>query len=186
MTFGNRPPHVVLVGLPGSGKTTVGRALGQELRRPFLDFDEEIERREGRTVREIFSDDGAAYFRALELRLTEEMRAAGGGMVLAPGGGWVTIPGAVERLRPPAAVIYLAVTPAEALSRMGPLLNARPLLAGDSPLQAIERLAVERAHIYERVADHVIDTQDLDVQGVTSAIVSRTSLFRGTSIKPAG
>ena len=65
--------HLALVGLPGSGKTTTGRRVAERVQRPFLDFDEEIERREGRSVAEIFRTEGEARFRALELSLSEEV-----------------------------------------------------------------------------------------------------------------
>jgi shikimate kinase len=177
-------PHVVLVGLPGSGKTTVGRALAGRLGRPFIDFDEEIERREGRLVGEIFFERGEGYFRTLEQRLTEEMRDAGGGMVLAPGGGWVTVPRVVELLRPPAAVIYLAAQPATALERMGHRRNLRPLLAAPDPLAALRRLLEDRGGLYEAASDLVVDTERLDLQGVTEQIVNWISLFGGNSVMP--
>jgi len=179
-------PHVVLVGLPGSGKTSVGRTLATRLDRPFLDFDEEIERRERHPVSRIFADRGERYFRALEWRLTEEMRAAGGGMVLAPGGGWITVPRVVELLRPPAAVIYLAVQPATALERMGPHRGLRPLLSSPAPLVALSRLREDRGALYEAAADLVVDTEQLDLQGVTEQIANWISLFGGTSIMPGG
>jgi shikimate kinase len=174
------------VGLPGSGKTSVGRTLATRLDRPFLDFDEEVERREGHAVSRIFAERGERYFRALEWGLTEDMRAAGGGMVLAPGGGWITVPRVVELLRPPAAVIYLAVQPATALERMGPSRELRPLLASPDPLAALRRLLAERGALYEAAADLVVDTEQLDLQGVTEQIASWISLFGGNSVMPRG
>jgi shikimate kinase len=175
-------PHVVLVGLPGSGKTSVGRGLAAELGRPFLDFDEEIERREGQPVTRIFAERGEGYFRTLERLLTEEMRDAGGGMVLAPGGGWVTIPRVVDLLRPPAAVIYLAAQPATLLERMGPHRNLRPLLAAPDPLASLNRLLAERDDLYKAASDLVVDTERLDLQGVIRRVVEWISLFGGTSV----
>jgi shikimate kinase len=180
------PPHVVLVGLPGSGKTTVGRALAARLGRPFVDFDEEIERREGRSIKEIFADRGERYFRSLERRLTEEMRDAGGGMVLAPGGGWVTVRRLVEMLRPPAAIIYLAAQPATALDRMGSERELRPLLGLRDPLAALSHLFEQRRGLYEAAADLVIDTEVLDLQGVTEGVAAWISLFGRNSVMPGG
>jgi len=79
-------PHIILVGLPGSGKSSVGRAVAAKLGRTFLDLDHEIERREGRSISEIFGENGEAYFRAKELSLTKELQQVGH-MILAPGGG---------------------------------------------------------------------------------------------------
>jgi shikimate kinase len=180
------PPHVVLVGLPGSGKTSVGRALAAQLERPFLDFDEEIERREGQSISRIFQRRGEAYFRLLEQQLTKEMRAAGGGMVLAPGGGWVTIPRVVEVLRPPAAVIYLAAQPTTLLGRIGHDRGLRPLLDSPDPLGALNRLFEQRRALYEAVADLVIETEGLDLQGVTKRVAAWISLFERNSVMPGG
>jgi shikimate kinase len=179
-------PHVVLVGLPGSGKTSVGRSLAARLGRPFLDFDEEIERREGQSVGRIFADRGESYFRELESGLTEQMRDAGGGMVLAPGGGWVTVPRVVGLLRPPAAIVYLAAQPSTVVARMGPRWALRPLLAEQEPLEAVTRLLAARGALYEAVADLVVNTDVLDLQSVTSVVAEWISTFDGNSVMPAG
>jgi shikimate kinase len=180
------PRHLILVGLPGSGKTTVGRAVAARLGRGFLDFDEEIERREGQPVARIFAERGEDYFREVERALTEEMRLVGAGMVLAPGGGWITIPGVVGLLRPPGKVIYLVARPETALARMGPLRTTRPLLAEPDPLAVLRRLLDRRESLYRAAADVVIDTGSLDLQGVTRQVVDRVSLFGGTPIMPPG
>lgn len=102
-------PHLVLVGLPGSGKSTVGAKLARQLGRPFLDFDIEITRRQGMTIPDIFAQRGEPYFRELEHGLTAEVRELEN-MVLAPGGGWVVRPENVALLRPPAKLIYLRLS----------------------------------------------------------------------------
>ncbi len=160
----------MLVGLPGAGKSTVGRALAARLGRIFLDFDEELERRDGRTVARIFAESGEAGFRDLERALTVEVVAAAAPMVLAPGGGWITNAGVVALLRPPASIIYLAASPATALRRLGRERDVRPLLQGPDPLATLGALLARREAQY-RVADHVIDTDLLDVQGVIEKIV---------------
>jgi shikimate kinase len=160
--------------------------VAARLGRRFLDFDEEIERREGRPVERIFAERGEAYFRGIERALTEEMRLVGAGMVLAPGGGWITVPGVVGLLRPPGIVIYLAARPETALARMGPLQTGRPLLAEADPLAALKRLLDRRGSLYLAAADIVIDTEHLDLQGVTRQVVDRFSLFGGTPIMPPG
>ena len=71
----NSPPHIVLVGLPGSGKSTVGPLLAAELKAPFIDLDHEIERRERMTVAEIFASRGEQEFRAMERTITQELAA---------------------------------------------------------------------------------------------------------------
>ena len=167
---GARPAHLVLVGLPGVGKTTVGRAVAARLGRPFLDFDAELERLTVRTVPELFAERGEEAFRALERALTAEL-ARGAPMVLAPGGGWVTNAGVVALLRPPARIIYLAAEPATALRRMGAERATRPLLRGTDPLATLRELLGAREVLY-RMADAVVETDLLEIQEVIERVVA--------------
>ncbi len=162
--------HLVLVGLPGAGKSTVGRALAKQLRRPFMDFDIEIERRTGSPVATLFADRGEAEFRKLEVQLTKEF-VSHQPMVLSPGGGWVTNVGAADLLRPPARLVHLCITPAEALRRLARSRVVRPLLAGPDPLATIERLWTSRASLY-RQADLEVDVEVNDSQRVIELIVA--------------
>jgi shikimate kinase len=172
--------HLVLVGLPGAGKSTVGRRVAERLGRPFVDLDDVIERQEGRTVAELFAERGEAYFRARELAATAELRAAAAPSVVAPGGGWVTVPGAVALLRPPGRIIHLAVSPERALARLGGARRERPLLRRPDPLAALESLLVARRAEYEACADHEVATDLLTVQQVTNAVVELASTFPET------
>ena len=97
-------PHLILVGLPGSGKSVAGEGLAARLNRSFLDFDREIERRESASISELFAIRGEHYFRQQEIELTLELRQCGN-MVVAPGGGWVTNKGVVDIVRPPAKLL---------------------------------------------------------------------------------
>jgi shikimate kinase len=170
-----RRPHLVLVGLPGAGKSTVGRAVAERLARTFLDFDHEIERREGKTIAEIFGEKGEGHFRELERALTEELRLMGN-MILAPGGGWVSKPEVMGLLRPPARLIYLRVRPETALKRLGSERSTRPLLMRPDPLAEIRRLLDARKAAYES-ADHVIEAELLSVEDVIKRV---SSLALGT------
>jgi shikimate kinase len=160
--------HLVLVGLPGAGKSTIGRAVAQRLGRRFLDFDEEIELREGRSVYDVFAADGEEYFRRCERQLTDDVREAEP-MVLAPGGGWASYPDNVRRLRPPARLAYLRVSPEEAVRRIGPDVSLRPLLRGRNPVSAMARLYAERDRYYME-ADLYIDTEAVDMQQLTEML----------------
>jgi len=167
-------PHVILVGLPGSGKSTVGRQVAAQLGRTFLDFDLEIERREGKSISGIFGEQGEAYFRARELALTKELQQVGN-MILAPGGGWITNPDVVGLLRPPGRLIYLRVQPETALTRLGTRRSLRPLLSRPDPGAELERLYGQRRAAYE-TADHVVDTELYSLQRVIEKVMELASL----------
>jgi shikimate kinase len=161
-------PYLVLVGLPGAGKSTIGRAVAKHLDAPFLDFDVEIARREGMSVEQIFARRGEPYFRSRERALTEELRG-GGGMVLSPGGGWIAQPDVVALLRPPALLVHLVVSPAVAVRRMGRRVATRPLLRSADPVAALAALEARRRALYE-TADHEVNTELLDFQRVVSQV----------------
>lgn len=162
--------HLILVGLPGAGKSTVGRRLASRLGRSFLDFDVELERRAGQSVAAIFAAEGEAGFRAREAALSAELSRAGA-MVLAPGGGWLGNTAASSCLRPAARLVYLRVTPAVALARLGQRRRTRPLLAGPDPLGALEALLARREAGY-RSADLVVDVDALSPDATADAIMA--------------
>ena len=167
-------PHVVLVGLPGAGKSTIGALLGERLKRTFLDFDLEIERRQGMPVAQIFGERGEAAFRQLERELTEELTQFGN-MVLAPGGGWITDPAVVAMIRPPATMIYLRTRPETALKRLGGAGGGRPLLNRPDPLAELKSLLEARKSAY-LAADLEVGTELLTPQQVTDQIVAKLVL----------
>jgi len=167
-------PHTILVGLPGAGKSTVGGLLATKLARTFLDFDLEIERREGMPVTQIFGERGEAGFRELERKLTEELRDFGN-MVLAPGGGWVADPTVVGLLRPPAKLVYLRVKPETALRRLAGEASARPLLNRPDPLGEINRLFEARKTAYQE-ADIEVGAELIAPEQITDEIITKLGL----------
>jgi shikimate kinase len=162
-------PHIVLVGLPGSGKSTVGAMLADKLGKAFLDFDSEIERREGKTISQIFGEKGEGYFRELERKVTEELKDVGD-MVVAPGGGWIAIPEVVALIRPPAKLIYLRVRPETAFKRLGNSVGGRPLLNRPDPMGELKALFESRRLLYQ-AADHEVGAELLTPEQVTEKIV---------------
>lgn len=162
--------HLILVGLPGSGKSTVGRAVAGKLNRPFLDFDTEIERRAGRSIARIFAESGEPAFRKMEVGLTRELAAAPP-MVLAPGGGWVTNAGVMELLRPPGRIVHLRVSPAEAVRRLSRARIVRPLLQGADPAGTVEALWKARAALYAG-ADVEINVELVESHTVIKELVA--------------
>jgi shikimate kinase len=165
--------HLVLIGLPGAGKSTVGRHVAERLKVSFFDLDTEIARRTGRSVASIIRTDGEAAFRELEHKVTAELAVAEPA-VLAPGGGWVTRPETVALLRPPARLLHLRVTPETAVRRLGSARVARPLLDGKDAKAALVSLEAARRSAYGS-ADWVVDTELLTVQRVIDIIVELVS-----------
>lgn len=165
--------HIVLVGLPGSGKSTVGALLATKLGRPFLDFDAEIERRQGMPISQIFGERGEPAFRELERVLTEEVKEQDS-MVLAPGGGWVSDPKTVSILRPPSKLIYLRVRPETALKRLGAATASRPLLNRPDPLAELNNLLEQRRMAYQG-AELEIGTEMITPEQVTEQIAEKLS-----------
>jgi shikimate kinase len=165
---------VILVGLPGSGKTTIGQAVAAAMGRTFLDLDLEIERREGESISQIFGEKGEQYFRRREREVTEEL-ALLGNMIVSPGGGWMMVPEVVGLVRPPSRIVYLKVTPETALKRLGPSRNVRPLLSRPDPLGELKRLFAARKPIYE-TADCVVDTELYGLQRVIEKVIELASM----------
>ena len=160
--------HIVLVGMSGAGKTTVGEGAATALGRTFMDLDREIERRQGSTIAQIFAERGEYQFRQYEQKLTEELRGMEG-MILSPGGGWITSPENVALLRPPARIIYLRVRPEIALKRMGPERSSRPMLFRPDPLMELRKLFEARRKAYE-AADYTVETDYQTVQEVINKV----------------
>jgi shikimate kinase len=152
--------HVVLVGLMGSGKTTVGRRLAAILDRSFVDADAALEEITDRTIASIFEEDGERGFRDLEADTFEELLEHHEPCVIAAGGGLVVRTENRQRLRrPDVTTVLLRASPAFLASRISRKAN-RPLLAGaESPREVLERLAAERGPLYEEVADVTVDVE---------------------------
>jgi shikimate kinase len=150
--------HVVLVGLSGTGKTSVGRRLAALLGWPFADADETIEERTGRTVRGIFAADGEAAFRELEATVMAQLLVSPHPSVIAAGGGAIVTELTRKSLQQPEVfVVWLTATPEFLASRTTKKAH-RPLLDGD-PVAALARLSEERAGWYAEVADVTFDVQ---------------------------
>jgi shikimate kinase len=165
--------HLVLVGLPGAGKSTVGLAVASRLGRRFVDLDSEIEARGGRSITDLFATVGEERFRELERAATAAL-VGSAPAVIAPGGGWMTRAETVALLRPHALLVHLRVSPETALERLGAAVARRPLLATGDPAAALRALALSREAIYA-TADRAIDTEHLDLQDVVESLVQLAS-----------
>ncbi|HEY8523438.1 MAG TPA: shikimate kinase [Acidimicrobiales bacterium] len=151
--------HVVLVGLMGVGKSTVGRRLAKEMQRPFADADEQVELRAGRAIPAIFRTGGEEEFRRLETEVLADLMGRPYPLVVAAGGGAVSRGQNREVLAPRGFVVWLRAS-AEFLAARTDTTH-RPLLANsaDDPAVTLQRLLDERAPLYEAVADVVVDVE---------------------------
>ncbi len=164
------PAHLVLIGLPGAGKSTHGRRAAKQLKRPFIDLDRRIAMLDGRSIAQIFRQSGEPAFRELERKATASL-AIEPASVVAPGGGWMMDPANVELVRPAAVIVWLQVSPRVAVQRMGARIRLRPLLAKGNPVENLQLLLERRSQRYA-TADAVIDTEVLDWQEVVDAIAA--------------
>lgn len=163
--------RVILVGFMGSGKSTVGGALADRLGWELIDFDDEIERAQGRSIVQIFGESGEAAFRALEAELTERLRDRRHA-VLAPGGGWMVRRDLVEVLRPGSLIVWLRARPETLYRRHLEQGTQRPLLAVERPREAIVRILAERERHYKK-ADAIVDTDGEHAEVIVEEILAR-------------
>lgn len=155
------PGHVVLVGMMGSGKTTVGKRVARKLDTDFVDTDSAIVEQTGRGIAEWFSEVGEMAFRTVEAAVIAEILDRPVTSVVSTGGGAVLDPSTRELLADDRhTVVWLRAGPAFLASRLAKKAerNDRPLLS-DNPLAALERLDAERRDLYGEVADIVIDIE---------------------------
>ncbi len=161
---------IALIGFMGTGKTAAGKALAERLGREFIELDALIERKAGKTIAEIFQQDGEIHFRELEIEVTKEISDRKKA-VIACGGGLVLNKINIDRLKKECIIVYLTASPGTILKRTSLDKNERPLLPGGLP-QVREMLKFRRP-FYERVADIKIDTSKLDIDSVAGQIISK-------------
>ena len=164
--------NICLIGYMGSGKTTVGRLVAGKLAMELKDTDELITMKEGRSISDIFSNDGEAYFRELENRLLNELAKEGKlkDTVLSTGGGLPVDVRNRPLLKRIGTVIYLKASAASLNERVGDD-TGRPLLDADDRLSRIEDMLKIRGPIYEECADHIIETDSLSIEETVTEVV---------------
>lgn len=167
----NPSPNLFLIGPMGAGKSTIGRRLAAHFGLPFVDLDEEVERRNGVSVALIFELEGEAGFRAREARLIDELSQRDG-VVLATGGGAVLDAGNRRLLHERGFVVYLATTVPQQLSRLA-RDSKRPLLRAPDRRERLEAMALQRNPLYAEIADATFSASHSAVAQVARHIALR-------------
>lgn len=161
-------PRIVLVGPPGAGKSTVGRLVAERLDVPFRDTDADVERQVGKSIAEVFYDEGEQHFRGLEKAAVAQALAAHTG-VLSLGGGAV-LDSDTRHLLAGHHVVLLSVGLGDAATRVG-LSRDRPVLALN-PRASLRALLDERMPLYREVASRTVDTNDRSAEQVADEVLS--------------
>lgn len=163
--------NIVLIGMMGAGKTTIGRLVAAQLRRPFADTDDMVEATAGVSIADIFASEGERGFRRREATAVRQV-AALRGQVVSVGGGAVLEPANVTQLRATGDLVLLDGEP-ETLALRIDSGSTRPLLAGDEDrAKLLATLRAERAAAYSQAAAHVVDTTGSDRDEVAAAVVA--------------
>jgi len=166
---------IALVGMPGGGKSTVGRQLARQLGMRFVDTDAEIEARIGEPIRVFFERSGEAAFRDIENQVLSELLTRSGELVLATGGGIVLREANRQLLHSAATVLYLRSTPEELFRRLRHDTQ-RPLLQVRDPLQKLRELYVQRNPLYRSCAHYVLETGRPSVHGLVNMALMQLEL----------
>jgi len=171
--------RISLIGLPGSGKSTIGRQLAARLNIAFFDSDAVIERQLGFSIREFFEREGEAAFRDIEQAVIDDLSQKLQ-CVLSTGGGVVLKSANRDVLRTRCQTVYLHAPPQEVFRRLRHD-RSRPLLQVADPLVRLEELYFERDRLYRETASFVVETGRPSVSTVVNTIVMQLGLGAGTS-----
>jgi len=160
--------NIYLVGFMGTGKTTVGKILAKKLKKEFVEMDEEIEKREGKKIVDIFRLFGEPYFRKVEKEVLKEI-ASCFNLVVSCGGGVIVDEENLKILKKTGIIICLKATPSVIYERTKKT-KERPLLNVSNPLKKIKELLARRAPFYAK-ADYFVDTSTLTPEEVSEEII---------------
>ena len=160
--------HIVLIGLPGAGKSTVGRIVAERLHAGFVDIDTILIRKEGKPIAMIFAEKGEPVFREME-RKEVAAALAREPAVIAPGGGWAAQPGALDGAKLRGYFVYLKA-PAEIAAGRAEPSGTRPVLTGDDPLARMRELFTARDPYYAK-ANATVQTEAKSAESVAAEVV---------------
>ena len=163
-----KAPNIYLIGLMGSGKTTLGKSLAKKLNRPFIDTDQLIEQKSGVDVSMIFEFEGEKGFRERETKLLSEI-ALKKEHIVSTGGGIILSKYNRDVIAKSGIIFYLKTQPAELFIR---LQNdkTRPLLQGTNLKEKLTKIYAERCTLYEMTADYIIETKNKKISQILTNI----------------
>lgn len=168
--------NIFLVGMPGSGKTTLGKPLAAKLGMNFIDLDDEIEKSEGCTISQIFADRGEDYFRKTERQALVSVIANSNHYIMATGGGAACFFDNLDLMRAAGLTIFLDISSAELLNRLRPHIAHRPLLQGKSEAELLQeikqKLGFRRKHYGK--ADIVVKNDNISTEELWEMIRRRS------------
>ena len=170
--------NIALIGFMGVGKTVVGKALAKKLNWEFIELDSLIEQKAGKSIPDIFQQDGEIAFRELEIEVTREVSQEENA-VIACGGGIVLNQINIDRLRQKSKIVYLTASPAVILKRTLNDGEERPLLNVANPVLTIKELLTFRKPFYERAAETKINTSKLKVDAIAEQIKEKMKKDEG-------
>jgi len=163
--------NIALIGFMGTGKTVVGKVLAQKLGKRFVEMDSLIEQKVGKSIPDIFQQDGEIAFRELEIKVTKEV-SRDENLIIACGGGIVLNKINIDRLRQNSVIVCLTASPEAILKRVSGN-EYRPLLHTPDKSRKIQELLAFREPFYDRAADIKIDTSELDIDAVAEYIIGK-------------
>ena len=170
--------NIALIGFMGAGKTTIAELLAEKLNKKAMELDSLIEQRAGKSIPDIFREDGETAFRELEIEAAREV-AASNNQVIACGGGIVLNKINIDRLKEGAVVVYLTASPQVIEERVSTNDIVRPLLMKSNKELTIREMLEFRQPFYERAADIKIDTSELNIEATAELIIARLKEYEG-------
>jgi shikimate kinase len=164
--------NVALIGFMGVGKSAVGKVLAERLEKTLIEVDFLIVRKAGKSIPQIFREDGEIAFRELEIEVIKDI-AKGVNQVIACGGGVVLNKINIDRLKQNSVIVWLTASPEVIAERIAYDREGRPLLQGKNTLSHIRSLLNFRKPYYKRSADFEVDTSNLEIDSIIKQIVDK-------------
>lgn len=166
--------NIILIGFMGSGKSTLGIRLSYRMKQPYIDTDKYIEHKTGRTISEIFETDGEPAFRLMETEALQELLSDGiRDHIIATGGGMPMDPANHGLLKQLGVVVWLRIRPETVLERLENDTK-RPLLQREDRETVIRELMHERAPMYEKCSDVIVDVDDKKVERIMDEVFTKS------------